>query len=359
MKKHILSVCLIMLFGLQWAIAKDYAYIYIEGDKQTPFYVKLEGQMMPRLGKNYCILSNMDAGISNIEILFQQNQFPPQDFVIKVPEGGSRGFLLKKVNDHQWALYDMQQGFYIMSGNTINDDRLVPAATPNESSVVTNPVAQTQPPVASESLPAFVAPAKSKGKKAAVVAAAAATDAAVTNSTSDKKFINGIELNSDGSVPAAAVAAVPVAAVTTKKIKKGRTIKADTASLAAAQADEFEEVKKREAAANAALVAPGIPNSDCKTPMSNEAFEDFATKILDQTDDDDKLKVLIKNKDRNCFTTEQVRIIANNFETQSGRYEVTRVLFSRTSDQDNYPKLEALFKTNYLKDKFKEIMNPK
>ena len=346
MKKQILSLLLLVLFAMQAAIAKDYAYIYIEGDKQTPFYVKLEGQMMPRLGKNYCILSNMDAGVSNIEILFQQNQFPPQEFVIKVPEGGSRGFLLKKVNDRQFALYDIQQGFYIVSGNNINDDRLVPNASPAESTVVSNIPAQTSAP--SVDLPAFVPTAKVKGAKAVKPEAASAT------SSNNRTFINDIELNTDANVPAATV---PVVVTSPKKIKKGETIVSDTTqNLAAAEADEFDDAKKKD---DSTLVAPGIPNSDCKTAMSNEAFEDFATKILDQTTDDDKLKVLMKSKDRSCFTTEQVRIIANNFETQSGRYEVARVLFSRTSDQDNYPRLEALFKTNYLRDKFKEIMNPK
>src|SRR5690348_10598532 len=126
MRKHILCIFLLLAFAVKALVAKDYAYLYIEGDKQTPFYVKLEGQMMPRLGKNYCILPNLDAGVTNIEILFQQNLFPPQKFTVKIPEGGSRGFLLKKVNEKQFALYDIQQGFFLVSGNTINDDRLMP-----------------------------------------------------------------------------------------------------------------------------------------------------------------------------------------------------------------------------------------
>ncbi|RYZ45481.1 MAG: DUF4476 domain-containing protein, partial [Sphingobacteriales bacterium] len=110
---------------------------------------------------------------------------------------------------------------------------------------------------------------------------------------------------------------------------------------------------------SAPVVESGMPNTDCKSPMSSEDFENFALKILDKADDDARLKVLTKNKGRLCFTTEQVRIIANNLDTQSGRYEVTRLLYAQTSDQSNYPKLESLFKTAYLKNKFKEILNPK
>jgi hypothetical protein len=347
MKKHILFIFLLLAFSVNALMAKDYAYIYIEGDKQTPFYVKLEGQMMPRLGKNYCIIPNLDAGVTNIEILFQQNLFPPQQFAIKIPEGGSRGFLLKKINDRQFALYDLQQGFSLVSGNTVNDDRLLPATT-----VAVNPVSSGSPQAnPAETLPAFVAPAKSKSKNKKTNDDIAQPEAQVK----ERKFIPDMELNaSGGGVPPVIV---PVTTVPVET-RPGHTLEKDTNNrLAAADADEFEEDKKE--GSDNTLVAPGIPNSDCKTAMPNDVFEDFATKILDQTTDDDKLKVLSKDKSRYCFTTEQVRIIANNMETQSGRYEVARILFSRTSDQDNYPKLEALFKTNYLKEKFREIMNPK
>lgn len=344
MRKHILCIFLLLAFSVKALTAKDYAYLYIEGDKQTPFYVKLEGQMMPRLGKNYCILPNLDAGVTNIEILFQQNLFPPQQFTVKIPEGGSRGFLLKKVNEKQFALYDIQQGFYLVSGNTINDDRLMPVAVANVTPTGQTGTQQTSP---AETLPAFTPAAKDKTKKKTEPTTVAETP------KTQRTFIPDMELNSGGGVVPAVVpvATVPVAT------KKGHAVEVDSGrGLAAADADEFEDEKKPE---DNNLVAPGIPNSDCKTAMTNDAFEDFATKILDQTTDDDKLKVLNKDKNKYCFTTEQVRIIANNLETQSGRYEVTRILFSRTSDQDNYPKLEVLFKTNYLKDKFKEIMNPK
>jgi len=337
-----LSALLLLAFAVNSLMAKEYAYLYIEGDKQTPFYVKLEGQMMPRLGKNYCIIPNLDAGVSNIEILFQQNLFPAQKFIVKIPQGGSRGFLLKKVNDAQFALYDLQQGFYLVSGNTINDDRLMPvlqATVPVNNAGAAPPQTNTK-----EVLPAFVAPPKEKKPKTK------GTDVI----TPEPPVRERKELNADRA--GGTVADIPVNQ-DARPTKPGRTIERDTNTrLAAADADEFEEDKTE---SKETLVAPGIANTDCKTAMSNSDFEDFATKILDQTTDDDKLKVLNRDKNRYCFTTEQVRIIANNLETQSGRYEVARILFARTSDQDNYPKLEALFKTNYLKGKFREIMSPK
>lgn len=92
--------------------AQPLSYIYIQGDKHTPFYVKMNGQMQPRYGKNHCIISSLKAGQVAIEVLFQQNGFPAEKFTIDVPENGSRGFLLDRQGDG-FALYDLKTKSYI------------------------------------------------------------------------------------------------------------------------------------------------------------------------------------------------------------------------------------------------------
>jgi hypothetical protein len=94
------------------APAQPFSFVYIQGDKITPFYVKMEGQMLPRYGKNYCIISELIPGPIHIEILFQQRVFPSQKFTINVPENGYRGFLLNRQGD-SFGLYDLQQKKYI------------------------------------------------------------------------------------------------------------------------------------------------------------------------------------------------------------------------------------------------------
>ena len=93
-------------------VAQPFSYIYIQGDKTTPFYVKLQGKMQPRYGNNYCIISSLTAGSADIEILFQQNVFPAEKFTIDVPENGARGFLLDKQGG-SFALYDLQKKNYL------------------------------------------------------------------------------------------------------------------------------------------------------------------------------------------------------------------------------------------------------
>lgn len=93
-------------------VAQPLSYIYIQGDKQTPFYVKIDSQMMPRYGKNYNIISELSPGLVHVQILFQQRVFPPENFTIDVPENGYRGFLLHK-KENGFDLYDLQQKTFL------------------------------------------------------------------------------------------------------------------------------------------------------------------------------------------------------------------------------------------------------
>jgi hypothetical protein len=366
--KYLFSLLLVLLTA-PFSRGNSYSYVYIEGDKQTPFYVKMEGQMLPRLGKNYCIIPNLDAGVTNIEILFQQNNYPSQKFSINIPSAGRRGFVLQKVNDRQFALYDLQQGNYIVSGNKPEDDKLpeagdnTPPVPANTSDVNGAPVTAATDP---DELPAF--PAEKKPKKKSTKSKAEKTE-----EQTDSRFINDLELNADkeqAQVPVKTEEAIPafeekpLPPIPAPGKKKKKNKKTEETSLAAIP-DEDDGIDHRVTAGNkpAAEAEPvaeqGVPNSDCRTAMSNDEFENFALKILDdEADDDAKIKILSKNKKKNCFSTEQVRIIANNLVTQSGRYDVVKMLYPQTSDQANYGKLESLFKTNFLKEKFRTIINP-
>jgi len=114
LKYSFVLVCFILFFSNVGA--QPFSYVYIQGDKTTPFYVKLEGKMQPRYGKNYCIISELRPGPVNIEILFQQHEFQPERFTIQVPANGSRGFLLDK-RGAAFALYDLQAKKYLMPGS--------------------------------------------------------------------------------------------------------------------------------------------------------------------------------------------------------------------------------------------------
>lgn len=87
-------------------VAAQSSYLYIQGDKTIPFYVKVDSVMQPRYGKNYCIAPKLTAGKHNIAILFQQNAYPAQYYTVDIPENGQKGFLLNRQGD-DFSLYDL------------------------------------------------------------------------------------------------------------------------------------------------------------------------------------------------------------------------------------------------------------
>lgn len=299
-----LFLCVMLLAGDK-ALAGGYAYIYIEGDKQTPFYVKLEGQMMPRLGMNYSILPNLDKGATKIDILFQQNKYPAQEFMVLVPETGSRGFILERINDKQFALKDLQTGAYLITGNKAEDDKLPEAAALTGNEMPGQPKAEGSNKE-DEDLPAFTTSAEK------APAARRKTSESPKAEEETPPFLSGIEFDpQSGSKPA------------------GNSLR--------------EEPEK---------------NTGCGPAMSNDLFESFALRILAREDDDLMLKELRRTVNKKCFSTEQVRILANSMKTQSGRFQVVEMMFEHTSDPEAYSKLETLFNTNFLKQKFRDTVLP-
>ena len=76
--------------------------------------------MQPRYGKNYCLIPKVAAGETTVDILYQQNLYPPQTFSFKVPENGHIGFLLTKHNN-EYQLYDIEGKYYIPDIKTKQD----------------------------------------------------------------------------------------------------------------------------------------------------------------------------------------------------------------------------------------------
>jgi hypothetical protein len=269
-----------------------------------------------------------------------------------VPKSGSRGFVLHKINDRQFALYDLQQKRYIISGNTKEDDH-----APEITKYAPDAAGQQSPKntalhTTEGGLPEFNPAAPSKENAPSAVPAADSTP----------RFLNDIELNAS---PAMANQNAETTSLSDKEStkeqkisrKRARSGKGDLSALPALKYNDDMELEE-----NNQPVTEGQPENTirdavtgCPGPMDNDEFENFALEFLDRPDDDQKLKFLRKNKDTHCFSAEQVRIITKSLDSQSGRYEAAKMLYNKTADQENFGKLESLFNTPFLKTKFKEI----
>lgn len=324
-----------LLFSVTKLPAQSYSFVYIQGDKQVPFYVKLEGEMLPRYGKNYCIIPKLEPGPINVDILFQQNTYPPQHFVILVPENGYRGFMITKKGD-QVSLYDLQQQFYLPAGNTADDDHApavksapppviaAAAASAATGNTDTTPVITNNPPQIKDT----EATAVTKTREQPV--------AATTPPANDgqPKFLDNIELSNNHAAPAAA------ATVTTNA--------AATATTAASN----------DATAEPPAMTPAntLVNSDCPKPLGDDAFDAIYRKAVEQDNEESKLGFLNQQLG-NCYSANQAGVLAKLMDSDAARYTFLKKVYPRITDQAAFPSLEKLFSNEQWKSYFQKLIN--
>lgn len=293
----------------------DFSYIYIQGDKKTPIYVKFEDQMIPRYGKNYSIISRLAPGLANIEILFQQNVFPPQKFVVKVPENGYRGFLLVQNNDI-FSLYDIHNKYYIPAGNQPEDDMLKSDNTEKTY------FPETREPVKKPAITKNASNGKTHKKpviKPAVKPAQKNTASAKHTEPAGPQFIPDIELNHSKTVQP--------------------------------QGNLPEEQEEDNRFRNAVAVV----NSDCPKAISNSKFETIYKKASGKSGTD-RLKYLMDELD-NCYTANQVRILTRTLKTDAERFTFLKNAYPRTTDQSVFIRLENTLTTEDWKKDFRNLVS--
>ncbi len=346
----IILISLILPISLT-AQSNTYSYIYIEGDKETSFYVKLEGKMMPRLGQHYSILSNLDAGVTNIEILFQQNKYPAQQYKINVPKNSVRSFVLRKTTDTDYALYDLLNNYIIPNGNRAEDDKYTPpppVVTKVENTEENPIVNNTNNKDNNETIPEFNPAKKEKEVKEKVVKEKEVKEKEVKEKiVKEKKEPKEKEPKEKKELNI----------FKPKEKEKILTQNNNDTFIENIVFDPNQEKKKIETKNTIEKESEEASptTTECTEAMSNEAFEDFALVYLEKSDDNSKLKFL-KNSNKKCFNSEQVRILATNLQSTSARYEAAELLLKQTTDKSQYYyKLEGLFRTDFFKNKLKQL----
>lgn len=316
-KIFLLIICLLAMLQ---AGASGFSYVFIQGDKATPFYVKFEDQMLPRYGKNYSIISQLVPGPINIQILFQQNTYPPQKFTVVVPENGFRGFLLMQKNG-VFSLYDVHQQFYLQPGNKAEDDRIAPHIS-SDTYVYKDAGTLENTPQAS------VAP-KSRHQKAESVS---------------PKFLPNIELNNERYVQPAPPQPVAAEKVEDKAVNIEPEIEPDT--------DEPGPEAATASANNSTNTY--VANSDCPYAINEEEFEDLYNKVQSRSEKV-KLKFLL-TKVTECYSANQARLLTETLDNDPERYTFLKKVYPRVTDQHNFPQLENLLSTQEWKSYFKLIL---
>jgi hypothetical protein len=320
------GILLLLLVSISFTKAMaGLSYIYIQGDKQTPFYVKLEGEMQPRYGKNYCIIPKLAPGPIQIEILFQQNEYPAEKFTVIVPQDGFRGFMLTK-KEGVYALYDLQQSFYLSPGNTKEDDAVplvrtpVPVETPDVAVKTPEIVPEEKPvskPVATTTKPKPVISKPVTAKPKPVVSKPVEEPKPASN---EPNFINNMELNNERTFGNAETNTPVEDPETTTAVNK----------------------------------TPTIANSDCPKPLAFSDYQEVLEKARNKSDKN-RLEYLLNQTDK-CYTTIQVRALTRSLTKDPERYAFLKQVFPHVTDQSNFSMLESTLQSKEWKEYFRLIL---
>jgi len=317
-------IALLILCPCSIVLGQAFSYVYIQGDKKTPIYTKVEGVMMPRYGKNYALLSRLAPGPLNIEILFQQNEFPPLQFNILVPENGKRAFVLQKKED-AFALYDVEQNFYLNPNNDIAEDHL-PAVLSHTNQTIEKPFETT-----------IETPAKTTkeiGKPK--VELAAKTEEPIVNSAANDT-----------------TKTAPIALQGSSKPKFIENIVFD---------NEANKTTESSITTNAPLgnnSQPNIENSDCKGQITALHFSKLNNSIVAKRTENEKLGMILEATKRNCFSSEQGQKMVSNLESDIAKFTAIKGLYPKTTDQSNFSSLSILLNDEEWKSYFNALIQTK
>lgn len=355
MNRSTLLLILLLICGTALN-AQRFSYVYIQGDKQTPFYVKLDGAMQPRYGKNYCILPQLAAGTINLEILFQQNAFPAQPFTIQVPENGSRAFMLVR-RDGAFSLYDLQQQFYLTPGNKAADDHLpsanvvpITASASSSNELQENETSERTPP-----------PARNKRKK----------EREITIARTEPVKEQAPESETAATEP---IPEPPVRVRKKKEKSPGRESVSGTAinKNNKKQDPEFLDVTLANdhagpLNAEAGTLADGdtvftqkkplditFRNSDCPQPMPDGDFERIYKSMMQQEADEDRVAYLNGQLDK-CYQSWQARTLGSMLSEDAARFTFLKNVYPHITDQQAFPLLDDMLRSEVWKAQFLQL----
>ncbi len=300
-----INLIFLLIFLFTWQV-KAQSSLYFQGDKSVGIYVKVEGQMMERLSNNFVIVTGLEPGVANFEVLFEQNKYPAQKYKIRIPENGIRGFLITKVDNKNFALFDIQTHGTIPNKN--KEDEAFLAMNPKEKLFF----------------------AKNSTNKDDNNELEKLTEP-ISNSSQESPFLEDVDLNK-------------------KQSKKNKKEKDETFI------DNEQLFKTND---------NGIVKTDEETTkqtmqessdnaLTDENFTVFANSFASQDNDEARLKYFKRNSKNKLFTTEQLLLLVEKIKGQSTRFEFLKTAKSKVIDPENYANLQSVFSSEFIKNKFLE-----
>ncbi len=114
MKKFLLFLFFISL--VLAATAQKVYFVYLQTEKEQPFFIKMNDKVYSSSVSGYLILSKLPDSSYHFSVGFPQNKWPEQNFTIDINKK-DHGFLVKDFGEKGWGLFDLQTMAVSMSAS--------------------------------------------------------------------------------------------------------------------------------------------------------------------------------------------------------------------------------------------------
>ena len=358
MFKRLLRPLVFFLFLLTWeeAVVAQH-YFFIEADKQQPFYVRYEGQLVSSSAIGFLLVPKVTSEKFVLTIGFPRNQYPEQHFELTEMDR-DRGFQLKDFGEKGWGLFDRvslaiimpqaataadkalvptkksNNGFADVLAEVTGDSTLIPAKPMPKPAVQPSAVTVEKPAAAIEAQPATAPVAKPSA--ATVVQPPPAVQSNPATQQEKKPVITSIVVQEDDKVRQMMFVEERSAGVR------------DTIRVEIAKKVLTQEPSQKTVATTALTQEPSqktvttIPV--CDRPFADvKDFRNLQRRILGLSDLKEQITVVVKALNEKCYSSRQVMDLGWLFTDERHRLSLFEAILGKVADPDQFGKLEAVF----------------
>lgn len=309
MKKQLTIILWLFLLIPICSIAQN-SYIYLELLRNIPCKITVNGSDVPLMSKNFVILPCKDNYEQQIEIYFGSDMYPIHTFIVSPGKDNCLGYKLAKSGEKSFYLIDL-----VNNGTIVQANKGTNIALPTiDNNIKRNTTAEKWTFVKRNNKQNFVNNIFGKKKN--------------TNSTATKSIAKPI--------PQTETPKYGIIEVIEAKQEKNTTPENKTVST---------KIKSNTL----------ISNKKCLRAASDAEVNSFAEKLKERKGDEAKILMYRKKQFTGCLSVDQLRILLNVLDTQSGKFDLVKITSSTLANPESIIELEDIFLNAGYKKKLIEL----
>lgn len=404
----ILLINLVVAFSAQ---AQQNYFVYFQADEKQPFYVMLNNKVYSSSETGYLIIPKITPGVHAIRLGFALNKFPEQSFSIQV-KNNDEGYMVKNFGAKGWGLVDFNSSDVVLSetnqpaqnnnaafGNmlseVVDDTELTKVSRSSTEEVIGKNTNQDMEAASQVEIktPAATTIEQQHANKSEVIAATEnvpKVDMVKSYEKSENEgmravFVDNTMPGSDTInvfIPKNVPAAKEDNSQKNRKIEK-EIVKNDPSFLENStvniqkevdentnpffkpqaneegmdKEDNYAETVTQNTDEN--IIRETVVNpfrSECNDVISENELDRIKRKMLGKVNEEDMINTVQKLIAGKCLTTDQVKTLGVQLQSDEGRYNLYDVLYTHVKDYKNYTALESQIIDPYYKKRFTTLL---